>query len=94
MPSGTGDEWQVARRPIDGGVGAYLKSAANVNSDRNQYGDAFDGTFQTSTLRNVDKRPRPDFVKAYMHNGHLKSLKEVVHFYNTRDTLGACKGPK
>jgi cytochrome c peroxidase len=41
----------------------------------------------------VDKRPRPDFVKAYMHNGYLKSLKEVVHFYNTRDTLGACKGP-
>jgi cytochrome c peroxidase len=26
-----------------------------------------------------------------MHNGYLKSLKEVVHFYNTRDTLGACK---
>jgi cytochrome c peroxidase len=23
----------------------------------------------------------------------LKSLKEVVHFYNTRDTLGACKDP-
>jgi cytochrome c peroxidase len=41
----------------------------------------------------VDKRPRPDFVKAYMHNGYLKSLKEVVHFYNTRDTLGRCKSP-
>jgi hypothetical protein len=39
----------------------------------------------------VDKRPKPDFVKAYMHNGYLKSLKEVVHFYNTRDTLGACQ---
>ena len=25
-------------------------------------------------------RPRPDFVKAYMHNGYFKSLKEVVHF--------------
>lgn len=22
-----------------------------------------------------------------MHNGYLKSLKAVVHFYNTRDTL-------
>ena len=22
-----------------------------------------------------------------MHNGYLKSLKEVVHFYNTRDAL-------
>ena len=25
------------------------------------------------------------FPKAFMHNGYLKSLKEVVHFYNTRD---------
>jgi cytochrome c peroxidase len=25
------------------------------------------------------------FPKAFMHNGALKSLKEVVHFYNTRD---------
>ena len=48
------------------------------------------GTFKTPTLRNVDKRPRADFVKAYMHNGYLKSLKEVVHFYNTRDALPAC----
>jgi cytochrome c peroxidase len=42
------------------------------------------------TLRNVDKRPRPDFVKAYGHNGYFKSLKEIVHFYNTRDTLPRC----
>jgi DNA invertase Pin-like site-specific DNA recombinase len=32
-----------------------------------------------------------DFVKAYMHNGYLKSLKEVVHFYNTRDNLPRCR---
>ena len=25
-----------------------------------------------------------------MHNGYFKSLKEVVHFYNTRDTLPRC----
>jgi cytochrome c peroxidase len=36
-------------------------------------------------------RPRPDFVKAYMHNGYFKSLKEVVHFYNTRDVLPSCQ---
>jgi cytochrome c peroxidase len=48
------------------------------------------GMFQTPTLRNVDKRPRPDFVKAYMHNGYLKSLKEVVHFYNTSQALPRC----
>ena len=50
----------------------------------------FDGKFQVPTLRNVDERPYPTFVKAYMHNGYLKSLKEVVHFYNTRDTLAPC----
>jgi cytochrome c peroxidase len=48
------------------------------------------GKYKTPTLRNVDKRPRPDFVKAYMHNGYLKSLRDVVHFYNTRDALPAC----
>jgi cytochrome c peroxidase len=76
----------------DKGVGDFLRGPANVNSEWTQYANAFDGKFQTTTLRNADKRPRPEFVKAYMHNGYLKSLKEVVHFYNTRDTLGACKG--
>jgi cytochrome c peroxidase len=52
---------------------------------------SFIGKYKTATLRNVDKRPRPDFVKAYMHNGYLKSLKEVVHFYNTRDVLPRCQ---
>ena len=35
-------------------------------------------------------RPRTDFIKAYMHNGYLKSLKEVVHFDNTSQTLPTC----
>jgi cytochrome c peroxidase len=34
-------------------------------------------------------RPYPGFVKAFMHNGYLKSLKQVVHFYNTRDVYPA-----
>ena len=76
---------------VDKGVGDFLRGPNNVNGSWKQYANTFDGKFQTTTLRNVDKRPRPDFVKAYMHNGYLKSLKEVVHFYNTRDTLGACK---
>jgi cytochrome c peroxidase len=33
----------------------------------------------------VDKRPNPDFVKAYGYNGYFKSLKSIVHFYNTRE---------
>ena len=36
-------------------------------------------------LRHVDRRPSPDFVKAYGHIGFFKSLEEIVHFYNTRD---------
>jgi cytochrome c peroxidase len=37
----------------------------------------------------VDKRPYPDFIKAYGHNGYFKSLEEIVHFYNTPDVPGA-----
>src|SRR3984957_3115446 len=48
------------------------------------------GRFKVPTLRNVDKRPSPDFVKAYGHNGYFRSLKEIVRFYNTRDVLPRC----
>ena len=43
------------------------------------------GKHKVPTLRNVAKAPGKRFPKAYMHNGVFKSLKEVVHFYNTRD---------
>jgi cytochrome c peroxidase len=29
-------------------------------------------------------------VKSYGHNGYFRSLKEIVHFYNTRDVLPRC----
>jgi cytochrome c peroxidase len=45
----------------------------------------FLGLFQAPTVRNVDLRPSPTFVKAYMHNGVFKSLNTVVHFYNKRN---------
>jgi cytochrome c peroxidase len=69
----------------DLGVGAMLRSTNNPNAAWTSLAPQFDGKFQVATCRNVDMRPSPDFVKAYMHNGYLKSLKEVVHFYNTRD---------
>ncbi len=47
------------------------------------------GKQKVPTLRNVDKRPGKGFPKAYLHNGVFKSLKEVVHFYNTRDVIGS-----
>jgi cytochrome c peroxidase len=38
------------------------------------------GMFKTPTLRNVAIR------KVFFHNGKMKSLREVLRFYNTRDT--------
>ncbi len=82
---------------IDTGVGSFLRTlqsdSGQLNPDSQWVGLApkFDAKFQVPTLRNVDMRPTPDFVKAYMHNGYFKSLKEVVHFYNTRDVLPRCK---
>ncbi|MDB4965824.1 MAG: putative methylamine utilization protein MauG [Myxococcales bacterium] len=84
---------------VDLGVGAFLSSDVNANpslrlnpnpSEWGPLAPKFNGKFQVPTLRNVDKRPRPDFVKAYMHNGYMKSLKEVVHFYNTSQSLPRC----
>jgi cytochrome c peroxidase len=82
---------------IDTGVGLFLRTlqsdSGQLNPDSQWVALApkFGGKFQVPTLRNVDMRPTPDFLKAYMHNGYFKSLKEVVHFYNTRDVLPSCK---
>jgi cytochrome c peroxidase len=82
---------------VDTGVGFFLRKLKSLSGQLNpdtQWIDLapkFDAKFQVATLRNVDMRPTPDFVKAYMHNGYFKSLKEVVHFYNTRDVLPKCK---
>ena len=71
---------------IDRGLGGFLAGVPRFAhlADRNQ------GRHKVPTLRNVDRRPQPDFVKAFGHNGVFKSLKEIVHFYNTRDVLPDC----
>ncbi|MGD0739462.1 MAG: cytochrome c peroxidase [Terracidiphilus sp.] len=82
---------------VDTGVGSFLRTlqsdSGQLNPDSQWVSLApkFDAKFQVPTLRNVDMRPTQGFVKAYMHNGYFKSLKEVVHFYNTRDVLPRCK---
>ena len=48
-----------------------------------------DGKFKTPTLRNVAAGER-----AYLHNGTLKSLKDVVHFYNRRDSEWTPEEPR
>ena len=51
------------------------------------------GKMKVPTVRNVDARGAPDGPKLFMHNGALRSLEEVVHFYNTRDVLPRCASP-
>jgi len=83
---------------VDLGVGGFLLNGHPLSepsaTDPRWVVHAAENTarFQVPTLRNVDKRPDPSFVKAYGHNGYFKSLKEIVHFYNTRDTLPRCAG--
>jgi cytochrome c peroxidase len=79
---------------VDFGVGLFLSGKAGVppKSEWARYANSFNGKMQVPTMRNVDMRPYPKFIKAYMHNGYLKSLKEVVHFYNTRDLYKARGG--
>lgn len=71
---------------MDEGLGGFLASRIDYVS----YADANLGKHKVPTLRNVDKRPAQDFVKAYGHNGYFKSLKGIVHFYNTRDVKPPC----
>lgn len=70
-----GAEW------VDLGLGAFLDSRPEYAHLAREN----DGKFRVPTVRNVDKRPGFGFKKSYMHNGALKSLEEIVHFYNTRD---------
>jgi cytochrome c peroxidase len=73
---------------IDPGLGGFLATRA----DYADFADDNMGKHKVPTLRNVDLRPYPEFVKAYGHNGYFKSLYGIVHFYNTRDVLPVCPG--
>jgi cytochrome c peroxidase len=75
----------------DLGVGAMLSGPNNPNPLQwSSFAPLYNGKFAVPTLRNVDMRPSASFVKAYMHNGYFKSLAEVVHFYNTSQSLPQC----
>jgi cytochrome c peroxidase len=82
----------------DLGLGTFLRSgfgsADNPNSDWTHFAPLQDGRMQTLTARNVamtppqcptTEAPGPYFQKEFFHNGYIKSLKQLVHFYNTRD---------
>ena len=82
----------------DLGLGTFLRSgygsAPSPNSNWTQYAPTTDGQMQVSSARDVamtpaqcptTEAPRPYFQKEFFHNGYIKSLKQLVHFYNTRD---------
>lgn len=71
---------------VDMGLGGFLKTVPKYR----RYAHANLGKHKVPTLRNTAQRPSADLVRAYGHNGYFKSLKEVVHFYNTRDVLPVC----
>jgi cytochrome c peroxidase len=82
----------------DLGLGTFLRSGfgsgPSPNKNWRQYAPTVDGQMQVSSLRDValappqcptTEAPGPYFQKEFFHNGYLKSLKQIVHFYNTRD---------
>jgi cytochrome c peroxidase len=85
----------------DLGLGTFLRSgfgsAPNPNSAWTPLAPRMDGRQQVSTVRNVAMTPpqcptteagtTPYFQKEFFHNGYIKSLKQLVHFYNTRDVF-------
>jgi cytochrome c peroxidase len=84
----------------DLGLGTFLRSgfgsAPNPNADWIQFAPSVDGQMQVATARNVamtppqcptTEAPGPYFQKGFFHNGYAKSLKQLVHFYNTRDVF-------
>lgn len=74
---------------VDPGLGGFLQSAGY---EEDVYEEEW-GKHKVPTLRNVDLRPYPGFVKAFGHNGYFKTLEDIVHFYNTRDVKPVCPGP-
>lgn len=88
LPQNPDNPAGVAPDFVDPGLGGFLKAAGY---DEEVYEEEW-GKHKVPTLRNVDLRPDPGFVKAYGHNGYFKTLEGIVHFYNTRDVLPACPG--
>src|SRR3984893_16995365 len=85
----------------DFGLATFLRSgfgsAPNPNVFWRQFAPSVDGQMQVSSARNVamtppqcptTEAPGPYFQKEFFHNGYIKSLKQLVHFYNTRDVQG------
>ena len=64
----------------DLGLGGFL-ARQTINSNWISAARNNNGKFKTPTLRNTVRT----INRAYMHNGVLGSIEEVIEFYNTRD---------
>lgn len=88
LPQNPDNPAGVALGFVDPGLGGFLKKAGYPEE---VYEEEW-GKHKVPTLRNVDKRPYKGFIKAFGHNGYFKTLKGIVHFYNTRDVKPGCPG--
>jgi cytochrome c peroxidase len=95
IPNPDGFGWR------DLGLGNFIRSGPQTFPDPNQpewlpLAATVDGQMQVMTARDVALTPpqcptteagtgQPYFQKEFFHNGYIKSLKQLVHFYNTRD---------
>ncbi len=94
----TGNPFGFGYRDL--GLGTFLRSgfgsAPNPNQDWIPLAPSVDGQQQVMSARNVAMTPpqcptteagtgQPYFQKEFFHGGYIKSLKQLVHFYNTRD---------
>ncbi len=77
---------------VDPGLGGFLATSGDPSWVA--MAGANMGKHKVPTLRNVAKAPTSYFPKAYLHNGVFKTLKEVVHFYNTRDVDPSWPAPE
>lgn len=71
---------------VDTGLGGFLDTTQPEVAAQER------GKMKVPTLRNVDKRPYANFVKAYGHNGYFKSLTDIVRFYAFRGMGGGMGG--
>ena len=71
---------------VDKGLGDFLRTTAGEAQDYSALAGDADGAFKVSTLRNLTR------TAPYGHNGYFATLKDIVHFYNTRDVPGAGPG--
>ena len=82
------------RNWLDEGLGGFL----STDVDYMRFAGQNLGKHKVPTLRNAglgscESGASDCIVKAFGHNGYFKSLKTLVHFYNTRDVKKRCENP-